>query len=274
MQFSKSTLLACAASIVFAQTSTECNPLQGSCQPDKALGKSFSHDFTKDGKSDQFKAVNAPKAISYTKDAGAKFTIAQQGDNPTIESNFYIMFGRVEANVKASQGQGIISSLVLQSDVLDEIDWEWLGGNSNQVQSNWFSKGNTETYNRQEWHEVSNALSQFHNYTIDWTKDALSFYINGDHVRTLESSNPQGYPQTPMKVRIGSWAGGDPSNGQGTIEWAGGLTNYAGGPYEYEVGAINVFDYSTGSSYSYSDQSGSWTSIRSTNGKINGNSPK
>jgi Glycosyl hydrolases family 16 len=38
-------------------------------------------------------------------------------------SNHYIFFGRVETWLKSAPGQGIVSSIVLESDDLDEIDW-------------------------------------------------------------------------------------------------------------------------------------------------------
>ena len=60
--------------------------------------------------------------ISYT-DESATFTINQKGDSPTIESSFYIFWGSVSVIMKASKGQGIVSSIVLESDDLDEIDW-------------------------------------------------------------------------------------------------------------------------------------------------------
>jgi hypothetical protein len=46
------------------------------------------------------------------------------------------MFGKVEFTAKAAPGAGIVSSFVLQSDTLVEIDWEWLGADPNEVQSN------------------------------------------------------------------------------------------------------------------------------------------
>lgn len=77
------------------------------------------------------------RAIGYGND-GAEFTVAKQGDNPLIESDFYIMFGRLDVTMKAAPGRGIVSSAVLQSDCLDEIDWEWLGGDNTRVQTNYF----------------------------------------------------------------------------------------------------------------------------------------
>jgi len=44
--------------------------------------------------------------------------------------------------MRAAPGTGIVSSAILQSDDLDEIDWEWIGGSSTKAQSNYFGKGN------------------------------------------------------------------------------------------------------------------------------------
>ena len=49
-------------------------------------------------------------------------------------------FGYVEVVMKAAPGVGIISSIVLQSDNLDEVDWEWIGGVDSRVQQNYFGK--------------------------------------------------------------------------------------------------------------------------------------
>ncbi len=129
------------------------------------------------------------------------------------------MFGRVEFVMKASPGAGIVSSAVLQSDDLDEIDWEWLGGDNAQVQSNYFGKGQTTTYNRGAFHASPNNQGAFHTYTIEWTSDHVVWQIDGVTIRTLEPSNAQGqYPQTPMRIKIGTWAGGDPTvNAPGTV---------------------------------------------------------
>ena len=45
------------------------------------------------------------------------------GNAPTITSKKYIFFGRVEIVIQAAFGAGVVTSAVLQSDCLDEIDW-------------------------------------------------------------------------------------------------------------------------------------------------------
>ncbi len=51
------------------------------------------------------------------------FTIDSEGLARTIVSNEYIFFGKVEVALKAANGTGIVSSFVMESDDLDEIDW-------------------------------------------------------------------------------------------------------------------------------------------------------
>nr|POE48147.1 putative extracellular glycosidase [Quercus suber] len=265
--------VATIASLLFArptiqQTYTSCNPsTQSGCTPDTALGTSLNIDFT--SLSDEFTAQGAP---TYGSD-GASFTVAQSGDAPTLVSKWYIMFGKYEVVMKAAPGAGIVSSAVLQSDDLDEIDWEWLGSQSGQVQSNYFGKGQTTTYDRAAVHAVNNAQSDFHTYTIEWTAEQIVWSIDGTTVRVLSSSDASGqYPQTPMQLKLGAWSGGDPSNSPGTIQWAQGPTQYSQGPFTMVVKSLSVVDYSTGTAYTYGDQSGAWTSIESTGGTVNGNS--
>jgi hypothetical protein len=184
------------------------------CPAKAAFGRSATFDFTT-GRSSDFTDVSSP---TYGSD-GVEFTVAKQGDAPLIQSNWYIMFGHVEYVIKAAPGKGIVSSAVLQSDDLDEIDWEWLGGNNIYVQSNYFGKGITDSFNRGATHDNQGNHDDFHTYTIDWTSSQIVWQIDGKTVRVLtpDTAATNQYPQTPMMVRVGVWAGGDPNNPQGTI---------------------------------------------------------
>lgn len=139
--------------------------------------------------------------------------------------------------MRASAGRGTVSSFILESGTLDEIDWEWLGSQNNAVQTNFFGKGNTTTYDRGVIHPMGDAIGAFHTYTIDWTAESTKWYIDGALIRTLTFADPlalygKNYPQTPMKVKMGSWIGcasqaalTDPKT-KGTCEWAGGPVSY------------------------------------------------
>ncbi|KAL9623011.1 MAG: hypothetical protein Q9160_002730 [Pyrenula sp. 1 TL-2023] len=255
-----------------AQVQTTCNPiLTNGCPGDPALSSTFQWDFTK-GQSTSFYTDSwwLP-FISYDKTNGATFSITRKGIAPTLTSKFYVMFGRFEIAIKSAAGTGIISDVILQSDDQDEIDLEWVSGQSTQVQTNYYSLRNRPpVYNQGFTHELkTNLQTDFHAYTVDWNADRILFSVDGKTIRAVNSQNDDQYPRTPMKVSIGLWAGGDPDNAPGTIQWAGGATDYSHAPFNMSIKSIKVVDYSTGDSYNYTDTSGSTDSIIAVKGKIN-----
>ena len=79
----------------------------------------------------------------------------------------------------------------------------------------------------------SDTFSEYHTYTIDWKPDQLDWYVNGTIQRTLKKSdtfnktdNQYHYPQTPARVQLSLWPAGISKNGQGTVNWAGGLIDW------------------------------------------------
>lgn len=183
------------------------------------------------------------------------------------------MFGKVEITMKAAPGAGIVSTLVLLSDDLDEIDMEWLGADSTEVQTNYFGKGQVTTYNRGQFNPAPNNQGEFVTYTVEWTSSQITWSVGNTIVRVLTpaTADADQYPQTPMQVKLGAWSGGDPSNAAGTIQWAQGPTNYADGPFTMVVQSLAITDYSTGTQYKYGNESGTWQSIEAVGGTINGN---
>lgn len=258
-------LLSLLTPLIHAQTWTACNPLNSTtCPPDIALGISnYSIDFTTSTMSSR--VWNATNGVVNYGNNGAEFTINQRFDSPTVKTNFYFFFGQVEVIMQAATGQGIISSMVLESDDLDEVDWEFMGGNNSYVETNYFGKGNTTSYTRAIYYPVQTPQDTFHNYTLDWSAEKLDWYVDGNIVRTLMYADANGgedFPQTPMTLRLGIWAGGDPSLPNGTIEWAGGVTDYSKAPFTMTVKSVRVSDASRGTEYKYGDTSGSWQSIK------------
>jgi len=251
-----------AFQLAAAQTFTKCNPMQKTCPADLGLGGAETADFTA-GSSTAFFPTAGP--ITYGPN-GAEFTITKKGDAPTLQSKPYLMFGHVDVLMKASPGTGIVSTIVLESDDLDEVDWECLGGDDTQIQTNYFGKGNTTSYTRGGFSAVTTPQTLYHVYGLDWTQERIQWSIDGVVTRTLNYGDALGgrnYPQTPMNIRIGTWAAGDSGNAPGTIQWAGGVTDYSDGPFTAYVKSVKMTDYSTGACYVYGDHSGSYTSIES-----------
>lgn len=245
------------------------------CPSDPALGTTQVTEFT--AGADDFWSEADGTTLSYDGSNGAKFVINKATDAPTISAAKYIMFGKVTVVTKASPGVGIVSSFILESDDLDEIDWEWLGGTSSSVESNFFGKGNTTAYDRATYVNVADAINAWHTYTIDWTAEAVKWYIDGALVRTLSYGDPlavygQNFPQTPMKVKMGSWVGcasaaaaSDPATA-GTCSWAGGPADFSAAPFTMYVKSVTIEDYGCGTSYTYGDNSGSYQSIKASGG--------
>ncbi|KAK9322099.1 cell wall glucanase [Lipomyces orientalis] len=254
---------------VAAQTTANCNPLYATCPPDPALGGSIEIDFTQ-GSSGRIDPVYSADEISYDPNMGMQMTINKLGDGPTVASDFYIFFGKVELVAQCAPGTGIVSSVVLISDDNDEVDLEWLGGDAYHVQTNYFSKGQVGSYDRGGMTDVANPATTFHTYTIDWTRESITWYVDGAVARVLTSDTPEGYPQSPMQIKIGSWVGGDPNNQPGTIAWAGGLTDFSQAPFNFYIRSLKVTDYSSGSEYVYADNSGSADSIQVVSGSAGG----
>jgi beta-glucanase (GH16 family) len=232
------------------------------CPADLGLNSAtYSVDFTK-GVPSEWKMTTGNVTTGAN---GAQFSIKTVASGPTMQSNFYIFFGYVEAVIQAAPGQGIVSSFILESDDLDEVDWEIIGSQTTQVQSNYFGKGNTTTYDRGQFHPVTTPASSFHTYAVDWRQDQTIWYIDGVAVRTLNFADAVGgknYPQTPMNIRLGNWVAGQASNSPGTVQWAGGLADMSQAPFNMFCKSITVKNYNPAGSYNYGDLSGSYQSIQ------------
>ncbi|KAF2139677.1 glycoside hydrolase family 16 protein [Aplosporella prunicola CBS 121167] len=253
--------LLAATPLVSAQTYTDCDPTKKVCPVDVGLPNStYEVDFTK-GENTSWVAADYT-FIEYGDD-GATFSIESKTDAPTIHTDFYFLFGYVEVKMRPANGTGIISSVVLESDDLDEIDWEWLGGNNTSVETNYFGKGNTTTYDRATYVAVDTPVDTWHTYGINWTKEAVVWSIDGEDIRTLkyeDAVDGKNFPQTPCRLNLGSWAGGASDN-KWTVEWAGGKTNFEEGPFKMYVQSVKIQNFNPAMNYNYTDLTGSYQSI-------------
>lgn len=180
-----------------------------------------------------------------------------------------MFFGTVDVTMRTAKGNGIVTTIVLESDVLDEIDWEWLGGVNGVVQSNYFSKGDTSSYGKLESELTvpgGDDKGTFHTYSLNWTPEKLEWSIDGTVLRTLPyAGNEATYPQTPMMVKFGTWCAGC-STAPGTVAWAGGAPDWSQAPFTAYYQDIKITDLSNGvanaKTYEYTDQTGSMASIK------------
>lgn len=158
----------------------------------------------------------------------AMLTMAQGSFGTVLSSTVYMWYGNVKARLKTSRGKGVVTAFILFSDVQDEIDYEWVGVNLEQSQTNYYSLGNP-TYTNGGNSTMTNSYDNFHDYEINWTPDKIDWIIDGNVTRTKKRSDTYNstshswdFPQTPSRVQFSLWPAGDPKNPPGTVNWAGG----------------------------------------------------
>jgi beta-glucanase (GH16 family) len=159
-----------------------------------------------------------------------------EGQGATIATTRWFQYGTVTARMKMAKGRGVVSSIVLRGSdgadggIEDEIDWEWVGSRTDQVQSN-FYYWQILSHDHGQYHTLPNVdLSlDFHEYTLEWMPDYLTWKMDGKVLRTLfrnqtwdETLQKYKYPSRESRLAFSLWDGG--SQSEGTSKWAGGLT--------------------------------------------------
>jgi beta-glucanase (GH16 family) len=121
-----------------------------------------------------------------------------------------------------------------------------------------------------------------HTYEIDWTPDSLTWSIDGNAMRTKNRNDTYNsttqqyhYPQSPSRVQLSLWPAGLSTNGQGTIDWAGGLvdwnSDYMQNGYYYAMindVTIECYDPPSGFDNNFGTQAYYYTSTYGTNDTV------
>ncbi|OJJ03580.1 hypothetical protein ASPVEDRAFT_134879 [Aspergillus versicolor CBS 583.65] len=222
-------------------------------------------------------------------DGNLVLTMPKESVGSLFANNHYVWYGKIGANIKSSRGEGVVTAFILLSDTKDEIDYEWVGSELSEVQTNWYFQGILD-YTNGDSSKVDgeNTYEDFHYYEIDWSPEKLEWLIDGKVVRTLtkestfnETSNRYEYPQTPARMQMSLWPAGQASNAQGTIEWAGGEIDWDSedikeqGYYSASFGEVKVECYDPPKdtkkdgdvSYLFKDDKGEESSVEITNNK-------
>ncbi|KAF2205522.1 cell wall glucanase [Delitschia confertaspora ATCC 74209] len=225
------------------------------------------------GDPDKANWVSQGKPIIY-KDS-ILLTMAEGTVGTLLESTHYVWYGNICATMTTSQGAGVVTAFIMMSNVKDEIDFEFIGVDTVNAQSNFYSQGVTN-YNNGRNLTVGNTVEKPHEYCIDWKPDELKWLIDGEEKRTLKkedtwnaTSNRFDYPQTPSRVMLSLWPAGLPTNAKGTIDWAGGEISWnspfmQNGYYYATVSEVKVECYdppsgakkSGNKAYKYTDKAG------------------
>ncbi|VEU22505.1 DEKNAAC103709 [Brettanomyces naardenensis] len=152
----------------------------------------------------------------------------KQSTGTVISSTFFVWYGKVTTRFKSSHNAGVVSASILFSNVQDEIDVEFIGSALDQPQSNFYFEG-VLNYTNEVNMSSSDTFENWHSYEVDWKEDNITWSIDGEVQRILnkedtynETTKIYQFPQTPSRIQLSLWAGGDKGNAVGVVEWAGG----------------------------------------------------
>jgi beta-glucanase (GH16 family) len=147
-------------------------------------------------------------------------------------------FGRFEGRIRFCAGSGLVSSLFTYRDDVEvswqEIDVEHLGNLPNSIQYNLISGTfASRQYQPKVVTFPYSPTAEFHDYTIEWLPDGITFYVDG----VQSHHDVQATLQDSAKLRMNAW----PTNNQIT-SFAGPLDTNAI-PCEAEYEWVQVFAY-------------------------------
>ena len=114
----------------------------------------------------------------------------------TTQNLFSMLYGRVEVRAKLPEGQGIWPAIWMLGANIDSIKWpgcgeidimECLGNEPSKIYStiHYTNKDNIPEQNQGTYTLPTGTFSSdYHRYGVDWTPENITFYVDGNVVKT------------------------------------------------------------------------------------------
>lgn len=180
-------------------------------------------------------------------------------------SREYFGYGRYDVSMKPIKNDGVVSSFFTYTGPSDgtkwdEIDIEFLGKNTTQVQFNYYTNG---VGNHEYVYNLGFDASQsFHTYSFIWKPGEITWCVDGKAVYTATKD----IPTTPGKIMMNAWAG------TGVDEWLKPFNGRTGLVAEYDwcsYTSLSKLGISTNSSNNnnWSNNNNNYSSNGITSGK-------
>ncbi|GAA5913228.1 hypothetical protein JCM5296_006859 [Sporobolomyces johnsonii] len=190
-------------------------------------------------------AALGPMAADATSGTSAlTLSLTELSNGTTITSTRSLYYGNVTARIRSVAGAGILTGFALQSGAKDEIDLEFTTNATNVAQTAYFWQGQTDNYASGQKINVTDRSTDYHDYTISWMPDAITWLVDGVAVRNVSKNSTADasvkglyhYPQTPSQIKFLVWAIGGADQPQG-------LVDFVGGPVEWNASAYTEQGY-------------------------------
>lgn len=122
-----------------------------------------------------------------------------------IQTRKRFSYGTYEARIKTDEGSGLNAAFFtyigeVHGERHDEIDFEVLMANTREVEVNTYVDG--EPKHRAVVPLDDPAHERFHVYSFVWEEERLRWYVDGQLVHTVNSSE---VPERPQKIYLSLW---------------------------------------------------------------------
>jgi len=145
------------------------------------------------------------------------------GPTPYVSAEFqrrgFYGYGRYEVVMRAAKAPGIVSSFFTHTDEQmgdphSEVDFEFVGGKTNEVHTNYFWNGVSNAVDIDLWFDASAAP---HTYAFEWLPSSIAWFVDGVEVRRVEAATTSAaIPTASSRVMANIWAAN-----KHAVEWVG-----------------------------------------------------
>ncbi|GAA5828522.1 hypothetical protein JCM11251_000831 [Rhodosporidiobolus azoricus] len=182
--------------------------------------------------------LGAVTADGTSGDLSLTLSLTNENNGTTITSTRSILYGNVTAKIKSVGGAGILTSFSLVSGTKDEVDFEFTTNATDLAQTAYFYRGDVDGYSSGQQVNITDRSSDYHDYTISWMPDGLTWLVDGIPVRSISKNDTtvfngdsHKYPRTPSRIQFSIWAAGREGNPQGLVDFAGGSIDWNASTY-------------------------------------------
>lgn len=135
----------------------------------------------------------------------------------------YFGYGDYEVRMKPSKKAGTASTFFTctgnydtnphtgEANPWDEIDIEFLGKDTTQVQFNYFVNG---VGGHEYMYDLGfDASEEFHNYGFRWTEDYITWFVDGEPVYRVDATESKPMPSAAGRMLMNYWVGTSKAEG-------------------------------------------------------------
>lgn len=140
-------------------------------------------------------------------------------------TTYYYGYGDYEVRMKPTSSGGTASTFFVctgdydewpdgTKNPWDEIDIEFLGKDTTQVQFNYFANG---VGGHEHMYKLGfDASKEFHNYGFRWAEDYITWFVDGNPVYRVDKANVKAgetFPKTAGRILMNYWCGNKDAEG-------------------------------------------------------------